>query len=178
MIELYAIDMHFLGNDEQIRSNDLCVHGNTYLNINGVVISDKVEENSDFCVSASALRFLRSLFGGHESGHEEQLIPCCGYMMVPAEDGKSVEIIGCPDGIDFDVKINGEKVLIVLEDKTELELGYEEYKSAVLKFAEQVGKFYESSTKRVYFSDYEKQGFMAFIYEYRELYNKALGLFA
>lgn len=173
MIELYSPNMHFLGDDDNIRSNDLCVHGNVYLNINGFVISDIIKEQSDYCVSASALRFLRSLFNGHKSGNEEHLIPCCGHMMVPSQDGKTVEIIGCPNGIDFDITIDVNKVLINLKDNTELQLDYAEYRNAVLKFAKQVGQFYESSPKRDYFSDYEKQGFMAFMNEYRSLYENA-----
>ena len=31
------------------------------------------------------------------------MIPCCCHFMIPSGDGKTVDIVGCSNGIDFDV---------------------------------------------------------------------------
>lgn len=56
-IELYTKELHFLGETEEDKRHDLCLHGKVTLKVNGTVFADGVE----CCLSASALRFLRSL---------------------------------------------------------------------------------------------------------------------
>lgn len=172
MTELYAKNIHFLGESEKEQKQDLCVHGNVCFKINDTVISDGNDD--EWCISASALRFLRSLFNDHISGKEEHIIPCCGHFMVPSEDGKSVEIIGCPNGIDFDVIRKGDDIVIPW-NKAEMTITYPEYKNAVLAYAEQIIDFYDQNPERSFNDEYDKNMFMAFMTEFKGLYNKAIG---
>ena len=58
MIHLTAADLHFLGDNEKERRRDLCLHGSVFLSIDGTVLCD----GGEWCVSASVLRFMRSVF--------------------------------------------------------------------------------------------------------------------
>ena len=67
-MELYAADLHFIGNSPKAQNYDYCVHGKVIFKIDGCNLSN---DDSDWCVSASAYRFLRSLFENHFLGAEE-----------------------------------------------------------------------------------------------------------
>ncbi len=163
MIELKGSDLHFKNND----TSDLCVHGEVFFKVEDSVIS--TAEDHEWCVSASALRFLRTLYGNHFHGAEQHMIPCCGHFMIASEDKKTVNIIGCPNGIDFDVIHEKGSVIIRSKDG---QLGcclYNEYKSAVLGFAKQIVDFYKSSPKRTPEDDFSRDGFEAFKNEFYTL---------
>lgn len=113
MIELRAEDLHFLGDTEESRREDYCVHGNVIFKLD----NDIIECGEDWCVSASAVRFMRSVLNNHFSGAEEHMIPCCGHFLIPSEDGKTVRIIGCNNGVDFDVIHEEENVRIRTKNK-------------------------------------------------------------
>ena len=86
MIQLTATNLYYIGNTDSDKRRDYCVHGHVLFMIDDTVI----EDGDDWCTSASALRFMRSVLGNHFSGAEEHMIPCCGHFMIPADDGKSV----------------------------------------------------------------------------------------
>ena len=81
-MELYASDIFFQGDNEKEQAYDRCIHGNVIIKIEGNLLSD----NTWKCVSASAYRFLHTLFKNHFMGAEDFLIPCCGHTMIPSED--------------------------------------------------------------------------------------------
>ena len=166
-MKLYAKDMFFRGDSE--KEYDYCIHGKVIFNIGEVLLSD----DNNWCVSASAYRFLQTLFEDHKTGNEEFLIPCCGHSIYPSEDEKFVTIIGCNNGIDFDVIHMGESVIIKTADKREYKVPFSDYKNAVLSFAKQISDFYESNPPRKFDDDFHKDGYKAFMSSYRSLYNKA-----
>lgn len=127
-------------------------------------------------VSASGYRFLHTLFENHFMGAEEFLIPCCGHTMIPSQDKKSVSIIGCNNGIDFDIVHEQEKVIIKTTDSTEYTVSFVDYKNAVLSFAKQVEDFYKSNSPRKFENDFDKCGYNAFVTEWFSLYDKAVAL--
>ncbi len=170
MMEICANNLHFQGDTEEARRYDLCIHGNITLKIN----DDSIPCGTDWCVSASALYFLRSLFRNHFYGTEEHMIPCCGHMMIPAEDGKTVIICGCSNGIDFDVLHEDGEILIRTEANKEFRIPYEVYRNAVLSFARQIESFYQSSPLRMPEDDPEKGGFAAYKNEFYALLDKAM----
>ena len=164
MVILEPRDMHFLGSGEQSAA-DLCLHGKICFVVGGKVIYDG---DDDFCLSASAMRFLRSLYGGHKKGRDEQLFPCCGNLLVPADDGKTVSIIGCPNGVDLDIlHRNG---MVCIEG---CEVSYKEYRHAVLEYARLIEEFYIQSPERVFADEYAKQGYDAFWREWNSLIKKS-----
>lgn len=166
MIELVAVNLHFKDNSPR----DLCLHGGVVFGIDDTVISNG--KNSEWCVSASALMFLRTLYNDHFLSDGEKMIPCCGHFMIPSEDGEGVIIIGCENGIDFDVTRRGDKIIVSLADGSQKACSYDEYKKAVMAFAKQIDDFYKRSPSRIPEDDFSARGFEAFKIEISKLINK------
>ena len=160
-IELTLKKPHFIGSPEE-QTHDLCLHGGILFKIGGKVVCDTEDE---LCVSASALMFLRSLYSGHEKGNGKHMVPCCGHFMVPADDMQSVEIIGCPNGVDFDIVHRNGHVCIAGHDAS-----YKDYRASVLKLARAVKEFYSTSPERVFEDEYQKRGNTAFWNEWDSLF--------
>ncbi len=171
-MELYASDMFFRGDNEKEQAYDCCVHGKIVFKIGDKLLSDDTE----WCVSASAYRFLHTLFENHFMGAEKFLIPCCGHFMIPSEDKMSVNISGCSNGIDFNIIHEEESITIVTADNIEYHIPFVEYKNAVISFAEQVMAFYQSNPPRAFEDDFDKEGYSAFVTEWYILYDKARAL--
>lgn len=172
-MELYATDLHFIGNDLKVQNYDCCVHGKVICKIDGCNLSN---DDSDWCVSASAYRFLHSLFENHFLGAEEQMIPCCGHFLIPSDDKTSVTISGCPNGIDFDVIHEDNKIIIRTQDGITYTVTFEEYKAAVLSYAKQIEDFYHNSPPRQFEDEFDQDGFSAFCNEWYSLTGKATAL--
>lgn len=171
-MELYAQDMFFRGDTKKEQAYDCCIHGKVIFKIGDKLLSD----DTVWCVSASAYRFLHTLFENHFMGAEDFLIPCCGQTMISSEDETSVIIFGCSNGIDFDIIHKQENIVIVTADNTEYLVPFAEYKNAVLSFAKQVMNFYKSNPPREFEDDFDKDGYRAFVTEWYSLYDKAVAL--
>lgn len=171
-MELYASDMFFRGDNEKEQVYDCCIHGKIIFKFGDELLSD----DTQWCVSASAYRFLHTLFENHFMGAEDFLIPCCGHTMIPSEDKKSVRIIGCSNGIDFDIIHEQENIIIKTTDHNEYTVPFVDYKNAVLSFAKQVVDFYQSNPPREFEDDFDKDGYSAFVTEWYSLYNKAISI--
>lgn len=172
-MELYAENLHFLGDNEKQQSLDCCVHGKVVLKIENEILSN---DDSDWCVSASAYRFLHSLFENHFIGAEEHMIPHCGHYMIPSEDKTSVIISGCSIGIDLDIIHENGEVLIQTEDKRKYSVPFIEYKDAVLAFANQIEDFYHQNSNRNFANEFDQDGFAAFCNEWAALMDRARSL--
>ncbi len=168
-VDLFADGLHFLGNTEEERKQDLCLHGKVTMRVNGHIFADEKE----CCVTASALRFLRSLSSDHKTGEEEFLFPCCGNMLIPSDDGKTVTVIGCPHGEDLEISTHraGNQTKIANKDACQF-VTFDEYRAAVLAYAKQVLRFLQNSPERVFKDDYEKAGYEAFLTEFNDLMEK------
>lgn len=171
-MKLQVHNMHYLGKSSKEKRNDLCVHGNIYFEIDGDVICGL---ESTWCVSASAYRFMKSLKEDHWCDEQNKMIPCCGGLYIPSDDETSVTIVGCDNGIDFDVirdnnyNINNNiKNIKIITDNKEYILNFTDYKEVVTGFVNEVEKFYLVSEKS-YYSNFEKSGFSAFITEWHML---------
>jgi len=171
-MELYARNMLFLGYTARAQRHDICIHGKVVFKIGDKLLSDDTE----WCVSASAYRFLQSLFANRFMGAEEFLIPCCGHVIIPSEDKTSVNIIGCNNGIDFSIIHSGEDIIIITADNTEHCVPFTDYKNAVLAFAKQVMDFYQSSPPREFYDDYDRDVYKAFLTAFGKLYEKGVAL--
>ncbi len=171
-MELYAQDLFFRGNTKKEQLYDSCVHGKVIFKIGDKLLSDDTE----WCVSASAYRFLHTLFKNHFMGAEAFLIPCCGHTMIPSEDKTSVNIYGCSNGIDFNIIHKEENIVVITADHTEYFIPFKEYKNAVISFAEQVMDFYKSNPPREFEDDFDKEGYSAFVTEWYSLYDKAISI--
>ena len=78
-VNLSVANLHWLG-DEDEALLDLCAHGSVEFSISNFQISD--HSDSDWCVSATALHFLRTLSRNHTDNDPvgEYLITHCGMM--------------------------------------------------------------------------------------------------
>ena len=164
MMTLRLSSPYFLGDAKKQQQEDLCLHGYVLLMFG----EDTVSDNKDWCVSAAALRFMRSILQNHFSGNQEHMLPCCGHTIIPAEDKQTVEIIGCDNGIDFDILHTGDKVKIVTEAKT-YTVPFSEYRDTVLAFAAQVENVYQTAPARIISDAWEQDGFTAFWNEWKTL---------
>ena len=126
-MELYATDLHFLGDNSKMQAYDDCVHGKVVFKIDGCILSN---DDSDWCLSASAYRFLRSLFENHFSRAEEHMIPCCGAFYA-SQDKTSVTVVGCSNGIDFDITHQDDNIIIRAQDGIAYTAPFEDYKAAL-----------------------------------------------
>ncbi|MBQ7368976.1 MAG: hypothetical protein IJW60_04655 [Clostridia bacterium] len=172
-MELYTTDLHFIGESEQDTLFDFCVHGKVFLKIGDEILSDG---QTEWCVSASAYHFLRTLFQDRLLDTENQMIPCCGHFLMPSEDKTTVTIIGCPNGIDFSVSRENEYIVIRTRDHKTFNIPFEEYANAVLTYARQIDDFYKQNPPRRFQDKFEKDGFCAFCNEWYVLMKKAQAL--
>lgn len=168
MLRLYAEDLHYLGETEKERQRDCCVHGRVVFSVGDTVIAG----DGEWCAGASALRFLRSVSSDHFSGAEEHMIPCCGHLMIPADGGKAVAVVGCSNGVDFDVIHENGRVTLRTGDGGVFSVPFSEYREAVLFLAEQIEGFMRDTPARIVDDPFEKAGYEAFQTEWHALKEK------
>jgi hypothetical protein len=141
-----------------------------------IVGGETLSDGGEWCVSASAYRFLRTLYEDHEAGREEHLIPCCGHFMVPSERDHGVDIIGCPNGIDFSIRHEDGMVLIETDRGVVYTVSYEEYKEAVLDYALQIYDYYDKSPARYIENDHDGYAFAVFMKDYHRMLSEFVDL--
>ena len=94
-----------------------------------------------------------------------QLMQDCGHMIIPNEDGKTVTISGCTQGVDWTVLHEGENVKIILEDGAKIIVPLEMYKNEVFKFTDEIEAFYNASTPKKLSEneeDWERKAYLLF----------------
>lgn len=77
------------------------------------------------------------------------MLPCCGFFYIPNEELDNVVISGCPNGIDWSVIHDGDKVILELDDGTKESVAIEDYRKAVYDFVDKVEAFYNSCSPKV-----------------------------
>ena len=170
MITLNLSDLYWLGDIDEEQQQDLCLHGHVLLKLDDDIISDE-----GCCVSAAALRFMRSVFYNHFMRSEQQILPCCGHFMISSDDNQSVEIYGCSTGTDFDVIHEGENIVIKTVDSKIYYCSFYEYRDFTLTFADKVESYFLDSPKRIVPDEEpDKRGFSAFKNEWFCVKNKIL----
>ncbi|MBE5864763.1 MAG: hypothetical protein E7292_00945 [Lachnospiraceae bacterium] len=152
--------LHWI-NDNEDDPEDLCCHGEVE-----VTIGNHFWEYSAN-VSASALYFLKTLSENHIIYEDNQMIPCCGHFMLPNEDGKTVTICGCTQGIDWTVLHEDNAVKMVLEDETEVIIPFEKYREQVFAYVDEIEAFYNScEPKKMPKDEWEKDTYLLFWQEW------------
>lgn len=140
---------------------DICAHGCVYVKIGDEVIAGG---DTEWCVSASALHLLRTLASNHTKANPvgEQLIPCCGHLLIADTDNDDVCIGCCPSGIDWEVKHRDHYVKLTTVSGTEAIISYNIYKEAVYTFADKVEAFYRISLSKEFEDDFERRSYEKF----------------
>lgn len=68
-MKLYASDMFFRGNTDSEKAYDCCIHGKIIFTIG----EDSLCDNSEWCVRASAFRFLHTLYSLYHRKHAQRI---------------------------------------------------------------------------------------------------------
>lgn len=136
---------------------DRCLHGHVIAQIGDELIEE------DCCVSATALYLLKTLTEDHIWGEDIQMLPCCGFFLIPNDDLTNVMISGCDNGTDWSVLHDNSIVRIFLQNGKECNIPIEQYKDEVFRFADEVEDFYNNCTPKVEPSDeFDRNGYIAF----------------
>ncbi len=150
MITLFAHNLHWMGEDRSLDTEDQCAHGNVEFRVNDAIFVKP--EDGDWSVSAAGLYLLRTLEYSHTAEDpandpvtDNYLFPCCGFNVWLIK-GK-LAVMGCPNGINVEVVRSGENVTLKKEG-VEVTVGSEEWKSAVFSFADQIKEFYRSEAPK------------------------------
>ena len=144
---------------------DLCLHGDAT-----AIIGDEILEYANATVSSSALYLLKSIKENHDSSSSNQMLPCCGFFMVADEALSKVEIIGCPNGVDWQVLHENDSVILVTESGKRTVIPMEEYRRTVFEFADLIENFYKNSEDKKFPEDKAaKNGYIAFWNEWKAL---------
>lgn len=153
-------------NGEADDPEDLCLHGDAT-----AVIGD--ETFTYRCtVSATALYLLKTLTQDHFIGKDNQMLPCCGFFLMPNEALTEVTILGCPNGIDWSVIHEGDAVKLVTESGTETLVPIKDYACAVFGFADKIEAYYRSCAPKLPCEDeQDRDGYTAFWNEWHRRRN-------
>ena len=166
MVILRAVDMHWLEDSR----DDQCLHGTVIFEVNGVHFVSPAD--GVLTLSAGALFLLRTLQDDHTDEHTVAemncLFPCCGFNLLRTDENFQTLIMGCPGGVDMQIRHAGCDVLFTQGDRG-TQISIETWKEAVLNFAESVENFYKESPTRNAIVDKEgAEGWKAFWEEWRE----------
>lgn len=158
------VDMYWTSGEKD-NSEDLCLHGDVYVKIGDEVVA----HNYSCTISSTALYLLKSLQTNHIPGEAlNQMLPCCGHTIIPMEEDDTVEISGCPEGIDWYVVHLSGYIKLVTEKGTEAIISYDEYAKIVFNFVDKVEEFYnKSSMKNIPDDDFYRDGYIKFWKEWK-----------
>ncbi len=149
--------------------DDLCLHGHVTAQIGQVVLEE------DCTVSAAALYLLKTLEMDKLPGDEIQMLPCCGHFMIANGDLSEVTILGCSNGTDWSVVHEHEGVRLTLPSGESEWVSMQDYRDAVIRFADQVEAYYHSrQPKNMPEHAFERNGYAAFWNEWHHRYTDAV----
>ena len=149
-----AANLHWL---EGIEASDQCLHGY------GIAVIGERQLEYDCTVSSTALYLLKSLTEDHMIYEDNQLLPCCGFFLIPDQAEENVCISGCPNGIDWTVRHVEGGVELVLEDGYAVTVPMDEYRREVLAFVQKIEDFYNAAPPRpVPEDDFDRKGWQTF----------------
>ena len=160
MFQIEAVELKWLEGVEDERE-DLCLHGR------GIAkIGDETFEY-DATVSSTALYLLKFLTEDHLIYRSNQMLPCCGFNIYPCKDKETVNISGCPNGVDWSVIHDGDKVRLVTETGKETVINLEEYKETVYSFVDKIENFYSASAPKMPYDEEAQIAYTAFWNEWK-----------
>ncbi len=153
----FHMDAAELGWLEGIEASDQCLHGH------GIAVIGERRLEYDCTVSATALYLLKSLTEDHIIYKDNQLLPCCGFFLIPDKTEENVCISGCPNGIDWTVRHVEGGVELILEDGYAVTVPMDEYRREVLAFVQKIEDFYNAAPPRPVPEDqFDRKGWQTF----------------
>lgn len=165
--EIKIINLNWL--DSLPEAEDLCLHGSVYVKIGNEIVSD--EHFGDWTLSSTALFLMRSIERNYKAGDfGGQLLPCCGHTFIADETQKSVQILGCPTGIDWTIEhIENNLVKHTTQQGSIALINKEDYRLLILDFAEKIENFYQKSQPKQIENEFDRNGYLAFWEEWKSL---------
>lgn len=137
---------------------DLCLHGDVNVRIGNEIVA----ENYSCTISSTAIYLLKSIEKNYIALNEDNyLLPCCGNIFIPNDAMDEVHIIGCPNGIDWNIIHQDGNVVIKSIAGVEVVLTLNEYKNIVFEFVDEVIGFYNSCSTKISSED-DVDGYEAF----------------
>lgn len=136
--------------------DDLCLHGDAVAKIGEEIF------RYNATVSATALYLLKTLTQDHIMNEDNQMLPCCGHFMIPDNDLTNVDICGCPNGIDWTVLHDKDRIKIITESGRETTIHMEEYQKEVFRFADKIEDFYNKCSPKNLSNEYDRDCYYAF----------------
>jgi hypothetical protein len=147
---------------------DICAHAHVDFRVGDDQLVDP-DRDMEVTVSASALYLMRTLDRDHtkQSPVGEQLFPCCGFAMYDEGRSPDVLILGCPSGIDFEVRHGPgrDHVIVRAGDGREWRIASRDWQSAVFSFVDAVSDFFATATPKTP-SAGDEPGFRKFVAEW------------
>lgn len=161
---------------KECRYQDLCSHGEIYLNVNGTIITQSGMDEQ-WGISESALALLRTIDQDYISvpKYEEGLIlHGCGTILMT----------NCPISIRWWVRHVGDHVVLsdflkvettdpstgsVYYPDLEVQINKNEYKAQIRAFAQEAKMFFDTFGEKQISDDYDKQMYEEFWDEYNQL---------
>lgn len=170
IFEIRILRQHWIKDDGTDAPEDLCSHGTVFVKIGNEIICD----NYEVTTSAAALHLMRTIKQDYSPmDFAGQLLPCCGHWMTFSKDGNTVEVHGCPNGIEWTVKhFENGYVHLTTEIGTRMVVSFEEYRNTIMKFADSVEKFYADSSPKILPEDEnDREAYKLFWKEWNTLRN-------
>lgn len=162
MFEIKVSELHWIEGGDP--TSDLCLHGNVT-----AVIGDEAFQY-DATVSSTALYLLKSLKEDHRIHESNQMLPCCGFFIVADQTLSTVDILGCPNGIDWSVIRENDSIVLITEAGKATRVPIEEYRQTVFAFADLIEAFYKGSeAKKLPEDEFDRNGYIAFWNEWKIL---------
>jgi hypothetical protein len=92
----------------------------------------------------------------------DHLFPRCGHAMFEAEGEDDVVIVGCPNGMDFELVHADATVTITATDGRRYNIDDGEWRDSVCEFADAVQAFYDASSPKAIEDEDSGKGFQRF----------------
>lgn len=147
--------------------DDLCLHGLVKAYIGNEVLE------CGCAISAMVLRLLKTLSEDHiATKNEQQMMPCCGYFIIPNETLDNVKIHGCAYGVDWSVYHEEGRIRIVTESGKETFLDKSEYEKEVYRVTDEIEMYYmQCKPKNLPENAFDRNGYIAFWNEWHRRRN-------
>lgn len=177
--EMKILKQHWM--DEKFKDEDLCSHGEIYLSVNKVIITQSGLDE-EWGINESALALLRTLDKDYicEPNSEEGLIfHGCGAILM----------MGCPISIHWSVKHCGDEVILsdfvkftttnprignIKYKGLRVKLSKKEYTDEIIAFSLEAKKLFDNSREKIINDDFDKEMYTEFWNEYNYLLKNSL----
>ncbi len=167
--EINVLRLHWIKDDDVDDPKDICVHGEVLVRIGDEIISN--QQSGSWSLATTALFLMRSLYNDYEPGKfQNYLLPCCGHLIIPGDSADSpVSVDGCNIGIDWTIEHSEKGIYLTSENGKTIRISKDQFQLEIHHLIEAIEQFYSQSKPKIYFTNFEKEGWTAFWNEWKKL---------